>query len=81
MAHLSEQGEELGKVILKDILLRQADRMLLENRIGKRLRLLNCVRTTCPLSGSIEDKEKFVDSRIEKDIKWFQTTRQQKTQN
>lgn len=40
---------------------------------------MNQLFQSCPATRSIEEKEEFVDKWIEKDVKWFMTSRQQKT--
>ena len=68
-------------MFLRDFLMRQAEKLLIDARISHRNRLITKVRKSCPLSRPIEEKEEFVDRRIEKDIKWFLTDRQFETHN
>ena len=81
LSHISENGEVLGKLFLKDILMRQADKLLIERRISKRHRVVNNSRDQMKIKQTIEDKEMMVDRQIEKDLKWFLTTRQLQSQN
>ena len=61
LCHISENGEVLGKLFLKDILMRQADKLLIERRISKRHRVVNNSRDQMKIKQTIEDKEMMVD--------------------
>ena len=61
LSHISENGEVLGKLFLKDILMRQADKLLIERRISKRHRVVNNSRDQMKIKQTIEDKEMMVD--------------------
>ena len=61
LSHISENGEVVGKQFLKEILMRQADKLLIERRVSKRHRVVNNTRDQMKIKQSIEDKEMMVD--------------------
>lgn len=78
---MGDQEPEASKKILKDFLMRQAEKMINETRIAQRQNLLQRVRKNCALSKPIEEKESYVDRKIEKDLRWFLPSSQQEAHN
>ena len=44
LSHISENGEVVGKQFLKEILIRQADKLLIERRVTTRHRAVKIIR-------------------------------------
>lgn len=44
LSHISEHGPEFGKILLKDILMKYADKLLIDGRTRSRNRLIKKVR-------------------------------------